>query len=932
MPKRILLFSDGTGNSSAKAQKTNVWRLFQAVDLIDSNQIAHYDDGVGTSSNKYLAMLGGAFGWGLKRNVIDLYKFACRNYRPGDEISGFGFSRGAFTIRVLVGLIAHEGLLYPMTEEELDRYARAAYRSYRSKRFPSCSPIVIALRWLRDACLHGLDLVRGLPPYTADKNRTNVPIRFLGLWDTVAAYEIPINALKKAVNAVLWPMLFADLKLAPNVTRACHALSLDDARLTFHPLLWDENGEAELVENNEVRAGRLTQVWFPGVHSNVGGGYPEDRLSYLSLHWIMSEAAAAGVELLPAAVEKVAAEKSPYARIYDSRAGFAAFYRYAPRHLPVWLDARRRRIDPVVDSSVILRMADGTDSYAPVPLRGRFWVLEPQGTFRPMTTAADMLPENTAAPTSMPVPLIARSELLKAHTAQLTIACERFELPNVTVPDPQALQVVEDTVWWGRVVYLFQLAFAFLLAAFPAYDTATPLCSGDTCNRVATDAVLITDDVVRYVIDAVKGMLPSISTRWTDAFGAHPHLFALLAAGLFASLYQSGILKMRIADRARMAWHADFHSRYLAWSLRSARGSRNVTVVALAVALGLLLTSAWRHPEEKIPESCAFGGCTIVASPTTIELAVATLALTTLLGWRVYRLRVLERTTAAQSAPLPTTFALRFARWLRTNSVLLNWYRCVANRVIPATVIVLFVALAAMTINRAVFDAALAIGTYCRPLMSDKPRAPSVFRTSDFCWPSGIQVEKDASYLITLTTDGDWFDASERADVGGFHTDTLVHFSAMLLRRHWFEPWFKPIARIGNDGNDEYVLDPVHPFAAHRYQNGMSAVEPKTLPISAAEAENGMRKDPTPTDRNMLVAQITARRTGELFLYVNDAVLAPPFDPHQFYRNNHGSAVVRIDRLCPDGRVRPIERNKTGGGTSSNGDAQGNPDACANGE
>src|SRR4051812_15146039 len=141
---KIVLFSDGTGNSSAKAEKTNVWRMFQALDQRRSDVRAMYDDGVGTSRNKYLAALGGVFGWGLKRNVIHLYKFACRNHQNDkDEIYGFGFSRGAFTIRVLVGLIVEEGLVTFRSEDELDRNARAAYRHYRSKRFPSWSPIVI---------------------------------------------------------------------------------------------------------------------------------------------------------------------------------------------------------------------------------------------------------------------------------------------------------------------------------------------------------------------------------------------------------------------------------------------------------------------------------------------------------------------------------------------------------------------------------------------------------------------------------------------------------------------------------------------------------------------------------------------------------------------------------------------------------------------
>jgi len=108
--KNIGIFSDGTGNSSAKLFKTNVWRLYQSVDTAtptahgDARQIVTYDDGVGTSSFKPLALLGGAFGIGLKRNMLELYE-------SGDRIYAFGFSRGAFTIRVLVGLLTTIGII-----------------------------------------------------------------------------------------------------------------------------------------------------------------------------------------------------------------------------------------------------------------------------------------------------------------------------------------------------------------------------------------------------------------------------------------------------------------------------------------------------------------------------------------------------------------------------------------------------------------------------------------------------------------------------------------------------------------------------------------------------------------------------------------------------------------------------------------------------
>src|SRR5262245_57631313 len=132
-PKIIVLLADGTGNSAAKLFKTNVWRLYRALDLSDPppqgkvRQIAYYHDGVGSSTFKPLTILGGVFGIGLKRNVMEIYTFLCRNYNRGDRIYAYGFSRGAFTARVLAGLILAEGVLRCRTEEELQRYTVDAY-------------------------------------------------------------------------------------------------------------------------------------------------------------------------------------------------------------------------------------------------------------------------------------------------------------------------------------------------------------------------------------------------------------------------------------------------------------------------------------------------------------------------------------------------------------------------------------------------------------------------------------------------------------------------------------------------------------------------------------------------------------------------------------------------------------------------------------
>ena len=277
MSRRIVLLSDGTGNSSAKVWRTNVWRVFESIDLSGSSQIAYYDDGVGTSGFKPLAIVGGAFGWGLKRNVLDLYKFACRNFRhDSDEIYALGFSRGAFTIRIVTGLILEQGLIRAGTEQELDHKARQAYREFRRENFSTKWPYYLRPEvWLRG--IRDLLIPNG---YSKDDNRRVEKIRFVGLWDSVAAYGLPIDEMTRGVSQWIWPWQLPNCVLNARVQRACHALSIDDERTTFHPILWDERDEAPLKPEADgsrlVAKERISQVWFSGVHSNVGGGYPDD--------------------------------------------------------------------------------------------------------------------------------------------------------------------------------------------------------------------------------------------------------------------------------------------------------------------------------------------------------------------------------------------------------------------------------------------------------------------------------------------------------------------------------------------------------------------------------------------------------------------------------------------------------------------------------
>src|SRR5664280_1155433 len=247
MAKKIILLSDGTGNAASSIWRTNVWRLFQSIDLTAPDQVACYDDGVGTSSFKPVAILGGAFGFGLKRNVIHLYEFLCRNYTPGSEIFAFGFSRGAFTIRVLTGLIANQGLIPYKSESDLSAKAAAAYREFRRARFRTRWWIE-ALRPVRDFFVSIKRRLLRREPYDQTKNIPVSAIRFLGLWDTVAAYGLPIDEMTRGVDQYLWPLELPDRKLWSKVERACHALALDDERTTFHPILWDESAQYPRIQ------------------------------------------------------------------------------------------------------------------------------------------------------------------------------------------------------------------------------------------------------------------------------------------------------------------------------------------------------------------------------------------------------------------------------------------------------------------------------------------------------------------------------------------------------------------------------------------------------------------------------------------------------------------------------------------------------------
>ncbi|MEH6628869.1 MAG: DUF2235 domain-containing protein [Motiliproteus sp.] len=315
--KNLVIFSDGTGNRGGVTNDTNVWRLYQMVSSQKHNQLTFYDDGVGTSNIGLFKMLSGALGIGLSHNIKQMYEFLVRNYHSGDKIYLFGFSRGAYTVRCLLGLLNKRGLVNrykPLNDEN----GCASLKNEDA---------------LRAEIKHNFDLYRSDDPEEQDKDRDGntypVTAEFIGVWDTVDAVGMPIDELK-AIDLFIWKIrgkrafTFNDRTLR-GVKYARQALAIDDERRTFHPNYW-------LGCSTEID---MEQVWFVGMHSNVGGSYPKDGLAYVTLEWMIEEIRQLNLGLLlpQEQVDDVRNHANAHDKMYDSRSGFAVFYRYAPRNL-----------------------------------------------------------------------------------------------------------------------------------------------------------------------------------------------------------------------------------------------------------------------------------------------------------------------------------------------------------------------------------------------------------------------------------------------------------------------------------------------------------------------------------------------------------------------------------------------------------------------
>lgn len=403
--KNIVICCDGTGNEISEniSNVLKLYRCLRKTGKTSPHQAVFYDPGVGTLSQpdtwhrwkaNFNLVLGLATGYGLDDNVIAAYCFLVHNYEDGDRIFLFGFSRGAYTVRVLAGLIHKIGLI-SADQVNLAGSGLIAYKAYSSDN-PKAG--------------HGVTP----QPETADEDgplpesrndqaaqfarilSTRAPtIHFMGVWDTVASVIVPRRD-RFMIGFSLEELAFTLQN--PSVKIFRQAIAMDERRCMFRLKKWDEPQTYKPVRFNDVNSGPQDsrQVWFAGVHCDVGGGYPEKEsaLSKYPLLWMIDEAVAAGLSVNPRTVNQLAwgvqRKGSPFSyvapeirgQLHDSMTPAWRLLEYLPKkdkykewpartsHLGFYIPDCEPRFIPdgaFIHESALMRIAEIPD-YRPVNL------------------------------------------------------------------------------------------------------------------------------------------------------------------------------------------------------------------------------------------------------------------------------------------------------------------------------------------------------------------------------------------------------------------------------------------------------------------------------------------------------------------------------------------------------------------------------------
>jgi len=281
MGKNLVICCDGTGNQ-VEGNLSNVLKLFRIAQKNDDQRV-YYNPGVGTIGTddpwaqlkqNFYVVFGLATGYGMDADIVDAYRFLAEHYNEGDSIFLFGFSRGAYTVRALAAFINMVGLL-PPDQSNIADYALTSYK--------------------RAGKEHDLHLAWNFGNITGGRD---IKIKFIGVWDTVASVFVP------RPDRLYLPSLqrLPYTRTNPSVEIFRQAIAIDERRTMFRINRWIEPQPfvvKRFEENVPPAEQDIKQVWFSGVHSDVGGGYPESEsgLSKFPLGWMIQEATAHGLKI-----------------------------------------------------------------------------------------------------------------------------------------------------------------------------------------------------------------------------------------------------------------------------------------------------------------------------------------------------------------------------------------------------------------------------------------------------------------------------------------------------------------------------------------------------------------------------------------------------------------------------------------------------------
>jgi len=312
--RNLVVCCDGTWNTPDDTENglpkpTNVAKFYNAL-VRDETQLAYYHPGVGTGKGWWDHMLGGGTGEGLDQNTMSAYRWLANHYQKDDRIFLFGFSRGAYTVRTLGGLITRCGLLDLGTSDveipvQWDRVGHV-FAAYRNS-----TPFDNKNKWP----------FHNVAPGVPTKETTG--IFFIGVWDTVGSLGIPDDLVLLGLFDDPEHYRFHDTALSPLVKHARHAVALDEKRASFAPTLW-----SKVAPQTDAK-----QLWFPGVHGDVGGGYLETELSDTTLKWMIDEAVATGLKTRPQVCQQL--KPDSLGIVHESCDGIFKFLKTKPRSAPL---------------------------------------------------------------------------------------------------------------------------------------------------------------------------------------------------------------------------------------------------------------------------------------------------------------------------------------------------------------------------------------------------------------------------------------------------------------------------------------------------------------------------------------------------------------------------------------------------------------------